>query len=119
MKSSARNRIRLHLDKPLDARVDLLKSSKVFLHAAIAEGFGGVIAEAMAAGCIPVVHDSGGPSEYVPKKWRYNDFEECVDKVKEALAASSHEHIEMVKLAERFSTEYYKQSFSNIIKSLT
>jgi glycosyltransferase involved in cell wall biosynthesis len=116
--SHARDRIKLQLDKPLHDRVVMLKRSKVFLHAAIGEGFGGVIAEAMAAGCIPVVHDSGGPSEFVPKKWRYSSFEECIEKVNEALAACPEEHMQMVGLAEHFSTDHYKQSLSEIIESL-
>lgn len=117
--SPANNRIRVHLDMPLHIRADLLKRSKVFLHATVGEGFGAVVAEAMAAGCIPVVRDSGGPSEYVPEKWRYRSSSECLDKIKEALNASPQEHMEMVNLAEQFSEKHYKESFIQIINELS
>jgi glycosyltransferase involved in cell wall biosynthesis len=36
-----------------------------YVHCAENEHFGITIVEAMAAGCVPVVHDSGGPREIV------------------------------------------------------
>jgi len=43
-----------------------LVNSKVFLHPAPFESFGIAVADSMAAGAIPVVHDSGGSREFVP-----------------------------------------------------
>lgn len=40
---------------------ELLAHSKIYLHAMPNEHFGTAIVEAMAAGCVPVVHKSGGP----------------------------------------------------------
>ena len=42
-----------------------LASSRIYLHLMKGEHFGITIAEAMSAGCVPVVHDSGGPKEIV------------------------------------------------------
>jgi len=39
----------------------------------------------MAAGCIPVVHDSGGPQEFVPHEWRYRSVEDAASKIRYAL----------------------------------
>jgi glycosyltransferase involved in cell wall biosynthesis len=59
---------------PLRKVKDLLGSAMVYVHCAENEHFGITIVEAMAAGCVPVVHDSGGPREIVTKdvgfRWR-------------------------------------------------
>ena len=39
-----------------------------YVHCAENEHFGITIVEAMAAGCVPIVHDSGGPREIVIDK---------------------------------------------------
>ena len=45
-----------------------------YIHCAENEHFGITIVEAMAAGCVPIVHDSGGPREIVTNdvgfRWR-------------------------------------------------
>ena len=45
-----------------------------YVHCAKDEHFGITIVEAMAAGCVPIVHDSGGPIEIVTNdvgfRWR-------------------------------------------------
>jgi glycosyltransferase involved in cell wall biosynthesis len=50
---------------PLRKVRDVLARSKVYVHCARNEHFGITIVEAMASGCVPVVHDSGGPREIV------------------------------------------------------
>lgn len=56
----------LHPNAPRDEVVRLLGISRFFLHARVAEHFGIALVEAIAAGCIPIVHDSGGQREIVP-----------------------------------------------------
>jgi alpha-1,2-mannosyltransferase len=50
---------------PLRKVKDLLGRSMAYVHCAENEHFGITIVEAMAAGCVPIVHDSGGPREIV------------------------------------------------------
>jgi glycosyltransferase involved in cell wall biosynthesis len=50
---------------PLRRAKDLLAKAKIYVHCALNEHFGISIVEAMAARCVPVVHDSGGPREIV------------------------------------------------------
>jgi alpha-1,2-mannosyltransferase len=50
---------------PLRKVKDLLGRAMAYVHCAENEHFGITIVEAMAAGCVPVVHDSGGPREIV------------------------------------------------------
>ncbi|MCW4016270.1 MAG: glycosyltransferase, partial [Candidatus Bathyarchaeota archaeon] len=51
----------------------ILESAKIYFHPTVNEHFGISIAEAMAMGCIPVVHNSGGVKEFVPDNYRYNN----------------------------------------------
>ena len=64
---------------------EILLNSKVFLHTKVKEHFGIAIVEAMSLGCIPVVHDSGGPREFVPQSFRYGSIEEAAAKVEKAI----------------------------------
>src|SRR3989442_8454566 len=50
---------------PLRKVKDILGRAKVYAHCALNEHFGITIVEAMAAGCVPVVHDSGGARQIV------------------------------------------------------
>lgn len=59
--------------------VKLLQESLFFLHSMRGEHFGIAIAEAIAAGCIPVVHNSGGPREIVSvEELRWTTKEEAI-----------------------------------------
>src|SRR5207244_4356244 len=42
---------------------ETLSRSKIYLHLMRGEHFGITVVESMSAGCVPVVHDSGGPKE--------------------------------------------------------
>ncbi len=50
---------------PLRKVRDRVAKAKVYVHCAENEHFGITIVEGMAMGCVPVVHDSGGPREIV------------------------------------------------------
>jgi alpha-1,2-mannosyltransferase len=62
---------------PLRKVKDILGQAKVYVHCAQNEHFGITIVEAMAAGCVPVVNDTGGPREIVSDgvgfKWNHID----------------------------------------------
>ena len=59
---------------PLRKAKELLGRAMAYVHCAENEHFGITIVEAMAAGCVPIVHDSGGPREIVSSdvgfRWR-------------------------------------------------
>jgi glycosyltransferase involved in cell wall biosynthesis len=78
-------RVELMTDVPRDKLLNILKTSKVFLHLAIGEHFGVSIVEAMASGCIPIVHNSGGPQEFVPAHLRFDTLVEAAMKIEKAV----------------------------------
>ena len=88
----------------------LLQRSMVLFHPTINEAFGLSIVEAMAAGCVPVVHDSGGPREFVPPEWRFTTDLEALDKI--ARAGKSWDRqlaMKMAELARRYSSAEFRR----------
>jgi len=55
------DRVSLMPNVPRSTLISLLRNAKVYLHTMPFEHFGTSIIEAMASGCVPVVHRSGGP----------------------------------------------------------
>jgi glycosyltransferase involved in cell wall biosynthesis len=68
---------------PLRKVSELLGSAKVYVHCAQNEHFGITIVEAMAAGCVPVVNDTGGPREIVSDDvgYRWNNVNQAIGQV--------------------------------------
>ncbi len=100
-------------------KVKLLERAKVYFHPTICEPFGIGIAEGMAAGCIPVTHDSGGPREFVPKAWRYHDAAEAASKIRLALETWSPEMARELRLSVScFSEERFQTQILTAVESL-
>ena len=55
------DRVKLLTNVPFERFLDVLSKAKVYLHAMPYDHFGISVVEAMASGCVPVVHRSGGP----------------------------------------------------------
>lgn len=91
---------------------EILKTAKCYLHTMTGEHFGISIVEAMASGCIPVVHNSGGPREFVPEGLRYNTLKEAAEKIEnEVYSWSPRKAIQMIKIAENFKEENFVNRF--------
>jgi alpha-1,2-mannosyltransferase len=96
----------------------LLQRSKVYLHPRINEHFGISIVEAMALGCTPVVHNSGGPREFVPPKFLYNSIKEAAEQVEKAIDDwSPIQARKTSELTQRFDEEIFLKQFTNIFNS--
>ena len=52
------------------------------------EHFGIAPMEALASGCITLVHNSGGSGEFIPEEFRWSTFEDLKEKI--ALLVASH-----------------------------
>lgn len=112
------DKVTMFVDAPNDLKMELLRKAKVYFHTMPFEPFGISIVEGMGAGCIPVVHDSGGPREFVPRRWRYRDAGEAVQKIKEALRSWNPSVAEdMRNIAYRFREERFQNEFSTTLKS--
>jgi glycosyltransferase involved in cell wall biosynthesis len=106
------DRVNVMTNVPREKVRRILRASKVFFHPAIGEHFGVSIAEGMASGCIPIVHNSGGPKEFVPERFRFNEVTEAVRKIEKAvLSWSSHDAKQCMQIAQTFSEENFSRNF--------
>ena len=111
-------RVRILTNVKREQLKKLLLNSKVFLHPSKNEPFGISIVEAMASGCIPVVHNSGGPKEFVPLNQRFNNIDEAADIVEKAIADWSPTRArKFSKMAERFGENNFSKQFIDIFNS--
>ena len=69
---------------PLRRVKEILGRAMAYVHCAEGEHFGITIVEGMAAGCVPVVHDSGGPVEIVTPDvgFRWRDLDSAAKQIK-------------------------------------
>jgi glycosyltransferase involved in cell wall biosynthesis len=96
----------------------ILLTSKVYLHPKVNEHFGVSIVEAMASGCIPIVHDSGGGREFVPKNLRYSSIEGAATKIEKAIDDwSPIQATKFSMIAERFSEKNFAKNFIKLFNS--
>lgn len=111
------NRVKFFTDVSKLEMKHILKSAKIYLHTMVGEHFGISIVEAMAMGCIPIVHDSGGAKEFVPKDFRYRNIYEAAAKItKEIYEWSPRKALKIVKIADKFREESFSREFMKLFK---
>lgn len=106
------NRVKFYPDLPIEQKIELLSKAKIYLHTMEGEHFGISIVEAMASGCIPIVHNSGGMKEFVPDRNRYETIEAASKKVDLEISDWKIEKTsEFIKKAEYFSLKNFSKTF--------
>ena len=111
-------RVTLQVNAPRTEVKNALKASKLYLHTMMGEHFGISIVEAMAAGCIPIVHNSGGMTEFVPPEYRYETLKEAAEIIDRSLRAWTPDvSLRMRRIAEKFKQENFAQTFSETLKN--
>lgn len=84
----------LRVDPSDGERDELLRGAAVFLHTRRGEHYGIAIAEAISAGCVPVVHDSGGARDLVASHaglCLFGDMDEAVTRLRAVLTMTDDE----------------------------
>ncbi len=112
------DRVKIYPDAPIQTKISLLQKAKIYLHTMIGEHFGISTVEAMALGCIPVVHNSGGMEETVPHQYRYNTVEEAIQTITWAIDNWTPEQSENFKqVADQFSLSNFSEKFLQLFSS--
>jgi len=114
---------RLIPDMPYTQLQTALHDSCYFLHTKHDEHFGISTVEAIAAGCIPVTHDSGGQREIVPdQKLRFQSIDEAVG-IFQKLQIQNEEMLSSQRRAlqtnvQRFSQGNFREGMRQAIETL-
>ena len=110
--------VSLELNAGFDRLVELMRSSKAYVHPLPGEPFGISTVEAMSAGLVPVVPDIGGHTEFVPAKYQFHTFGQGVDAVAAALDAPASERIVISHSAQKYSVANYVSGFQHIVSKV-
>lgn len=113
------------IDAPLDEVKKLLETALVGLHSMKDEHFGIVLVEYMAAGVIPVAHNSGGPKEDIVKPFKgqrtgylCSTEQEYADALLEIFQNPSNEiSIAAQNQAKQFSESSFQRKWMNIFNA--
>ena len=105
-----------------DKLLPLLSKAKVFFHPRPNEHFGIATVEAMAAGCLPVVHASRGPLEVVDNgKYGlvYTDTKELPELIDSAFNSAIDFQYKLRNRALYFDTKHFEKKFETIIGTIS
>ena len=61
--------------------IETLQSSRIYVHLMEGEHFGIAPVEALASGCVTLVHNSGGMKEFIPEEFRWVSYDDLKDKI--------------------------------------
>jgi len=110
--------LKLPPDLPENETISQLAKAKVYLHAMVGEHFGISIVEAMASGCIPVIHNSGGAKEIIEDVgYVYTSAQECSEAVRQALSSDLDPEI-LIDRARRFNAQRFEQQVTRAVQTL-
>ena len=98
--------------------IELMREAKVYFHPMPGEPFGISTVEAMSAGLVPVVPDTGGHTEFVPRKYQFHTLGEAAEVVATALDAPASERASMSHAMQKFSTANYFKKFRQIVNEV-
>jgi alpha-1,2-mannosyltransferase len=111
-------RVKIMPNAPKKELKDILRRAKIYLHTTFQEHFGISIVEAMASGCIPITHNSGGMIEFVPSKYRYENPQDAAIKINSAIHEWSPQLAEdIVRTAQQFSEYNFSKNFIETFSS--
>jgi Glycosyltransferase len=114
-KLGVEDRVRFYPNASAEQKIELLKRAKIYLHTMVGEHFGISIVEAMALGCIPIVHNSGGMVEFVPAQYRYQTVIDAAEKISREITGWTAAKAEEAKaIADRFSLPNFSAKFMEL-----
>lgn len=118
--------VKLIRDASLLSLKELFTMASIYLHLMVSEHFGIAVVESMSAGCIPVVHRSGGPwmdiADMGKYAFGYDTIDECANMISELISKSDEQldsmRVTMQKRAQAFSADNFKKGLLKIVHRL-
>lgn len=123
VKAASKGKKNIHLcpNLPFEELKKKLKTAEVFINSGRNDPFCMALIEGIAAGCLPLIHDSGGIVEIVPFiELRYKTEEEAVKKLKRVLALPKKKKddlkLKLSKHIKQFGEEQFLMTLFKLIK---
>jgi glycosyltransferase involved in cell wall biosynthesis len=126
-KLNVQNRVQLLINEPRSVLIEKLSVAKVLLHTQFFEAFGMSVVEAMAAGCVPIVPDVGGPwldiLDHIQGKYgyAYGRSKEAAEKIRLLMEDEELRH-EVASRAYRragaFGTSIFTRNMLRVVKKV-
>src|SRR5919199_52589 len=113
-----RDYVIFQINASLDNLLCAMRQSKIYFHPMVGEHFGMSIAEAIAAGLIPVVPSIGGQTEFVPRQYQYSTLEQAAEIISLAFRLPYIERIQISNSVNQFSNSKYIQGFQQIVNKV-
>lgn len=102
-----------------DEKAGLLRRSKVLVMPSVGEPFGMVKLEAMVAGTVPVVHNSGGAPEGIPPGLSFMEFDELVSIVNKYVKEYDPGYgMELRNISLRYTLDAFQEKFQELLSGL-
>jgi glycosyltransferase involved in cell wall biosynthesis len=119
------HRVTLNVNVSFDILKNILSKAKIYVHCAILEHFGISVAEAMASGCVPIVHRSGGPYtdiiEFDKHGLSFVNIQELANNINLLLTNKGMYEILRLKAIERariFNKEQFKKGILKYVNDI-
>jgi glycosyltransferase involved in cell wall biosynthesis len=110
--------VTFQINASLDKLLCAMRQSKIYFHPMIGEHFGMTVAEAMAAGLVPIVPSIGGPTEFVPQQYHYSTLEQAAEIISQAFRLPYLKRVQISNSVDKFSNSYYIQGLQRIVNEL-
>ena len=102
--------------------LEVLHDSRVYVHLMEGEHFGIAPVEGLASGCITIVHNSGGMKEFIPKEYRWGNYDDLKQKIVNSMETKDTSWEKQRKeLWDRISTltpEIFQENIWNQVKAI-
>ena len=110
--------VKIKANVKLEKLYSLMKKSKVYFHPLPGEPFGISVVEAMSAGLVPVVPDTGGPAEFVPRTYQFHSLQQAADIVESSMDAPDAARAALSESVKRFSLAEYVRSLQKFTSQM-
>jgi glycosyltransferase involved in cell wall biosynthesis len=112
--------VKIKANVKLDRLYSMMKKSKVYFHPLPGEPFGISVVEAMSAGLVPVVPDTGGLTEFVPRRYQFHSLQQAAEIIASSMEATTTEaeRLALSESVKRFSLAEYVRSLQKFTNEM-
>ena len=111
--------LKIQTDVSEQEKYDTLSRAKILFHPTINEPWGITKIEGMSAGAYPLVHNSGGSPEGIPREFVFSDFEDASQRISVFLQNYSvNKARELMGIANKFNSQDFENTIIQLISDV-